>query len=288
MFTDTHCHMSSTQEKGCDMNELIKTIVTTEVPFILDIGTNADDLPKHINFVNNLIAENLTESEKKIAKKIFHFSAGILPNIDDIINRAELVNELEKNIVDYKDSCSFLAIGECGIDHFWNKVDETGKISGFEPQQIFDGEKELFEMQIDLAKKLNVPVIVHSRDAFNDTYDIIKNSGWTKGVIHCFSYGIEEVKKFLDLGWYISLSGTITFAKKSQMDATYELVRAIPIDRLFLETDSPYLTPVPMRGKINNPILVKYVYEFIAGIVGVSKEELAKIVLENTKRLFFS
>ena len=286
MFTDTHCHMLSTKERGCDMQELIKEIVSTKVPFILDIGTKADDLPKHINFVNNLINENLTESEKEQAKNVFHFSAGILPTIDDIINRVELIKELEKNIIDYKDTCNFVAIGECGVDHYWNKVDDDGTIQGHEAKSILEGQRELFEMQINLAKKLDLPVIVHSRDAFNDTYDIIKNSGWEKGVIHCFSYGIEEVKKFLDLGWYISLSGTITYAKKSQMDATYELVRAIPQDRLFLETDSPYLAPVPMRGKINNPILVKHVYEFIAGIIGVSQEELAQIVLTNTKRLF--
>ncbi len=286
MFTDTHCHMSMIKERGFDMNELINELVDTKVPFILDIGTKPNDLPLHIDFISSLIESYLSSGKKTQAYDIFSFSAGLWPGVEAILHRFDYIKDIERNVMAYKDTHKLCAIGECGLDHFWNKADENGLIDGHNASEILKGETELFEMQIELAKKLNLPVIVHSRDAPDDTYNCIKNVGWEKGIIHCYSYGIKEVKMFLDCGYYISLSGTVTYAKKNQLDATKELINYIPRDMLLLETDAPYLAPTPMRGKTNTPILVKYVYDFVSNLLEISNEELAHIVLENTKRVF--
>ena len=141
-------------------------------------------------------------------------------------------------------------------------------------------------MQIALAKKMNLPVIVHSRDAFEQTLSCIKNSGYNNGVIHCYSYGLEEAKEFLDLGWYIALGGGVTYTKKSKMEQMKDLIKYIPLDKLVLETDAPYLAPVPYRGKQNTPLLIEETYKFIAEVLNISVEELAGIVIKNTKKLF--
>ena len=111
-----------------------------------------------------------------------------------------------------------IAIGECGLDHHWNIANPDKRNLDDFSDELFKGEEELFEMQIALAKKMNLPVIVHSRDAFEQTLSCIKNSGYNNGVIHCYSYGIEEAKEFLDLGWYIALGGGVTYTKKSKME----------------------------------------------------------------------
>ncbi len=287
MFIDTHCHMHMIQKRGFDMSSLMNELVDTKVPFVLDIGTEHDDLPMHIDFITNLIESALdNDIKKKQAYQMFYFSAGLWPGTESIVNREKYVNEIEKNILKYKDTHNICAIGECGLDRNWNKTDEQGLIAGYDANDILKGEEELFEMQIDLARKLDLPVIVHSRDAPLETYNCIRNVGWERGIIHCYSYGVKEVKMFLDCGFYISLSGTITYAKKNQMEATKELVNYIPRDRLLLETDAPYLAPTPMRGKTNTPILVKHVYNYVSNILDISNEELVGVVLENTKKIF--
>ncbi len=268
------------------MSSLIHELVDTSVPFVLDIGTEHDDLPRHINFIKDLIETNISDDKKKQAFDMFYFSAGLWPGIDSILNREKYVFEIEKNILTFKDSYNICAIGECGLDRNWNKADENALIAGYAADTILKGEEELFEMQIELAQKLDLPVIVHSRDAPIETYNCIKNMAWNKGVIHCYSYGVKEVKMFLDCGYYISLSGTVTYAKKNQMEETKKLINYIPSDRLLLETDAPYLAPVPMRGKTNTPILVKHVYDLVSKTRNISNEELANIVLENTKTVF--
>ena len=151
---------------------------------------------------------------------------------------------------------------------------------------MLDGEKEIFEMQLDLARKMNLPVIVHSRDAFEDTYNCIKNVGYNNGIIHCYSYGLEEAKKFLDLGWYISFSGSVTYTKKSKIEQMKELISYIPDDRLLCETDSPYLAPVPFRGQTNTPLLIENTYNFIAEIRSITAQKLSSLVDCNIRKLF--
>lgn len=151
---------------------------------------------------------------------------------------------------------------------------------------MFLAEKELFELQLEYAKELNLPIIIHSRDAFEDTLDCIKNAGYDNGIIHCYSYGAEEAKAFLERGWYISFSGGVTYTKKSKMEGMKELLTLVPEDRILCETDSPYLAPVPLRGTLNTPVNVEHTYKFIAEIRGTTPEQLSNTVDENIKKLF--
>ena len=150
----------------------------------------------------------------------------------------------------------------------------------------FEGERELFQMQIELAKKLNLPVIVHSRDAFEDTLDCIKNMRYDRGIIHCFSYGIDEARAFLDRGWYLAFGGAVTYTKKNKLYEMEELLRFVPDDRLLLETDAPYLAPVPLRGETNTPLNIHYTYEFISAKRNITTQQLCRIVDKNCEKLF--
>ena len=113
-----------------------------------------------------------------------------------------------------------------------------------------------------------------------------KNVGYDKVIIHCYSYGIEEVRAFLDRGWYIAFGGAVTYNKKAKLEAVKELLRFVPSDRFLCETDAPYLAPVPLRGTVNTPVNVEHVYNFIAEVRGMSPEELSNLVDENIKMLF--
>ena len=143
-------------------------------------------------------------------------------------------------------------------------------------------------MQLEFAKELKLPVIIHSRDAFEDTLDCLKNVGYHNGIVHCYSYGIEEAKKFLDLGWYIAFGGATTYTKKAKLDDMKALLQFVPEDRFLCETDAPYLAPVPFRGQSNNPVLVEEVYKFIAQLRGTTPEALSELVDENIDTLFFA
>ncbi len=286
MFTDTHFHLHRLFESDCDCKELLSTCAKNNFPFLLDIGTDSDDLPIRVEIANKILNQ-LDEQTKQNVKDILFFSAGIWPSPEAIKNRFEQIEELKNNIEKIENSgTKIIAIGECGLDHHWNISNPDKRNLDDFSDELFKGEEELFEMQIALAKKMNIPVIVHSRDAFEQTLSCIKNSGYNNGVIHCYSYGIEEAKSFLDLGWYIALGGGVTYTKKSKMEQMQELIKYIPLDKLVLETDAPYLAPVPHRGKQNTPLLIEETYKFIVEILNISVEELANLVIRNTKKLF--
>lgn len=292
MFSDTHFHFQTMILKGdVDGVSVLEKMATNNCKFGLDIGTKADDLFERQNCLKNEIKKI---NDDKLSKKIcdfLYFSAGIWPDFDSIHSRFEKMQILEKNIEDFNKNNflnkKIIAIGEGGIDHHWNPtgVDERCE-NDFDKKTFFE-EKELFEMQLDLAKKMNLPFICHSRDGFSDTVECIKNSKYERGIIHCFSYGFEEAKVFLDLGWFISLSGSVTYAKKSKITEMENLIRYIPDDRLLCETDSPYLSPVPLRGKTNSPVNIEHTYNFIAQKKGISVEELCELVDKNIENVFF-
>lgn len=162
-----------------------------------------------------------------------------------------------------------VAIGEIGLDYHW--MSSSKKV-----------QKDFFEAQINLAKELDMPVIVHDREAHGDTLDILKATK-PKGVVHCFSGSKEMAREIIKLGMYIGLNGVVTFnnARKS-----LEVVKEIPIDRLVLETDCPYLAPVPVRSRINNSSYIPYIAEKIADVLNTDAQELLDITCENAKRLY--
>ena len=298
MFSDTHFHFKlMAQEYGVDGVDVLSKMAKNNCYFGLDIGTKACDLMERISFCEKTINQMKDEETARKANSFLYFSAGIWPDVDSIHNRLEKMKVLEESIqkaqnIESKSQLSnlhtkIIAIGEGGLDHHWNPSGCDGRCQSDFDQKTYDGEKELFEMQLALAKKMNLPIIVHSRDAFEDTLACIKNSGHNKGIIHCYSYGLEEARKFLDLDYYISFSGSVTYTKKSKMEDMKALLNFIPKDRILCETDSPYLAPVPFRGQKNNPYLVEHVYDFVAANIGMSKEDLSQLVDSNIQSLFF-
>ena len=294
MFSDTHFHFHYLAEsKEINEVEILQTMANNNCYFGLDIGTKADDLLYRQSCVDKAIA-NI--NDYKIAQKVrsfMYFSAGIWPSTDEITNRHQRIELLKQQIQQANESKDndtlhrkIIAIGECGLDHHWNPSGVDGRCENDFDSQMFLGEKELFQMQLQLAKELNLPVIVHSRDAFEDTLDCIKKVGYHNGIIHCYSYGIQEAKAFLDLGWHISFSGSVTYAKKSKIEEMLSLIKSIPTDKLLCETDAPYLAPVPCRGQTNIPPLVEHTYNFVANARGITTQELCQIVDSNIKKLF--
>ena len=177
-------------------------------------------------------------------------------------NYIDILRDLAKN-----EKC--VAIGEIGLDYYWR-------------QDTKDLQKELFEKQILLSKELDLPIIVHDREAHGDTMEIIKKHR-PKGVLHCFSGSPETAAEVLKLGMYIGLGGALTFKNARK---AVEVAQMLPLDRLLLETDCPYMAPVPMRGKRNNSGYIPFVAEKVAEIKGIDPQSVLDVTAENTKRLF--
>ena len=180
-------------------------------------------------------------------------------------------DDLIDKIKEYSKSSKIVGIGEIGLDYYWDK-------------SFNDLQKEVFIKQIKLANELNFPISVHDREAHKDTFDILTEYNKNSAVVmHCFSGSVEFMKECVKQGWYIAIGGVVTFKKAIKMK---EVAKEVPLDKLLLETDAPYLTPVPYRGKTNQPAYVKYVAEEIASIRGISFEEVDEITTQNAKKLF--
>ena len=292
MFSDTHFHFHHlVTEKSLNGSEILSHMAAQNCFFGLDIGTRCDDFPLRKEALEKSISEIPETILKERAKNFMYFSLGIWPDVDAIKDRKNQMNILREHINKAKEfndiySSKIVAIGEGGIDHHWNPSGVDCRSEESFSNEIYKGEKELFEMQLELAKELNLPFIVHSRDGFEDTIECIKNVGWNKGIIHCFSYGVKEAEAFLNLGWHISFSGSITYTKKSKMEEMHTLLNIVPEDRILCETDAPYLAPVPFRGTTNTPCLVDNTYRFAAEHRNISVESLCDTVDRNIKKLF--
>ena len=293
MFSDTHFHFHHLIERGLDGAGILAELVGRNMFFGLDIGTKCDDLLcRHAQIQET--AAKLPGQQRSAADEMIFYSAGIWPDVGEIRNRAESVRILEEQIGAFRRNESagargksrLVAVGECGIDHHWNPGGADGRTESDFDKSVYEGERELFQMQIELARKEGLPVIVHSRDAFSDTIDCIRNTGCHRGIIHCYSYGKDEARQFLDLGFHIAFGGATTYTKKARMDEMTELLRFVPDDRILLETDSPYLAPVPFRGQTNTPVLIEHCYSFVARARGISAGELSEIVDGNIRELF--
>ena len=253
---DSHSHYND-EKFDIDRDEMIKETLSSGVSNFIVAGYNIESSKKAI--------EISKEYEELYA------IVGISPNdIGDIKTDKDIkenVFKIEEIATDNK----VVAIGEIGLDYYWNK----------ENKEI---QKQLFIKQIELANKLNLPIVIHTRDAMIDTIDILKqNSVNKKGIFHCCPLNMELIKEAIKLDFYISLSGVITFKNAKNVD---EIINMIPEDRLLIETDSPYLSPEPVRGTRNNSINVKYVAEKIASVKNKKLEEIAEITSQNAKRIF--
>ena len=248
-WLDSHCHIND-EAFYEDLDQVLERMVQNDVKKAMIISSYIKDYRIALKISHPEIA--------------FKYSLGVYPGDVDETSEEEY-KEFER-LYEEKD-CT--AIGEIGLDYHWNKENK-------ERQQAF------FKRQIEIAERLNKPIIVHSRDAIQDTYDLLKMHH-VKGVMHCYSDSAEMAKAFVKLGFYISIGGPITWKKAKH---PLEVIRVVPLDRLLIETDSPYLTPSPNRGKRNEPSFVVYTGKKIAEELGVNEEDFKKQLNENYDRLF--
>ena len=171
-----------------------------------------------------------------------------------------------------------VAIGECGLDYY--RMDDEMIRAATEKQ------KNAFYSQIELSKETKKPLMIHSRDAFSDTLDILKTNGAKEGIAHSFIRTIEEAREFLDMGFYFTFAGNITFKPRLDKPSADEVIKFIPIDRILSETDAPYLAPMPYRGKRNEPVYVIEVVKKLAELKNIPIEKMAEAILQNSVRVF--
>jgi TatD DNase family protein len=251
------------ERKSCDEQTLINEMTEAKVNFAIQVSTSAD---------------NLTWSKEfalKYADKGIYYTIGIHPSYesseDELMKLelflAEIVSKSENEKTPIK--TPLFGIGECGIDYHYKDVSETIQINSF-------------DFQIALAKKYDLPLIVHSREAWEDTCERIKKFQHFKGIMHCFSGGADQVKEALNMGYYISFAGNLTYKKA---EIIQEAAKFAPLENILLETDAPFLSPVPFRGKINSPNFILNTYEFIAQLKGIDVDIVKESVLNNFNKL---
>ena len=248
MFIDTHCHLSV--EDYDDIDEVINDNRKAGIEKIIISGCTKES-----------IIESLELSKKY--DDIF-VTIGYHPSEAKIILNSD-ISDLEKHLIDDK----VVGIGEIGLDYHYGKDD-------------IDLQKELFKKQLDLAIKYKLPVVIHSRDATLDTINILKEYPDVIGDIHCFSGSVETARQYINMGYYLGIGGVVTFTNSNLS----KVVKEIGIDNIVFETDSPYLTPVPFRGKKNSSKYIPYICKKVAETLGEDEDMVAKKVLDNTYNLF--
>ena len=252
MLIDSHAHLDD-KRFDRDRDSLIKDLESNGIELVINIGA---DLKSSIASVS------LAEKYPNI-----YATVGVHPhdakNMDD--STLEILRSLAKRN-------KVVAIGEIGLDFYYDNSPR-------------DEQRKWFREQLKLAKELDLPVVIHSRDAQQETFDTLKEAqdGTLRGVLHCYSGSKEMAMEYIKLGFYISIAGPVTFKNARVLK---EVAKAVPLDKLLVETDCPYLAPEPHRGKRNEPVYVKYVAGTIAELKGISYEELAKATNRNTRELF--
>ena len=253
MIIDSHCHLNM-KEFDQDLDNVILNAKQNNIKGMLTISTNLEEI-KNI---------------KKISERFSNiwFSLGIHPNNVDK-NYLNLNAVIDNNIKNKK----FIGIGETGLDFYYKNYNKDLQIKSF-------------INHINLARELDLPVIVHTRNADKDTISILKNEykrGKFRGLIHCFTASEELAIEVLAINFYISISGIITF---KNADNLRKITKSIPIEKILVETDAPYLSPVPMRGKRNEPSFVSYTAKYLANLLNVPEEELYSKTTKNFFKLF--
>lgn len=247
MLTDSHLHIS--KESFNDIDLILNNAKNNGVVKCINNATDFVDMDEVID----------------ISKKYdsVYYTLGVHPeNVTDNFNLIE--DKIKENINDKK----FVGIGEIGLDYYYTKENKDEQIA-------------LFDFQLSLAEKYNLPVVVHSREATKDTIDTLKRHN-VRGVIHCFSGSLETASIYLKMGFYIGVGGVVTFKNANIKD----VIKEIPLNRIVLETDSPFLAPTPYRGTVNEPKNIRVIAEFISELKGVSTHEVEQITEENIHALY--
>lgn len=256
MIFDTHTHLYD-EKFNEEIDEIIKRCLDNNVGLIMLVGDN----------INNSI--KCVETSKRF-NSVFA-SIGVHP-MD--VNSIDL-NQLEKKLLElYQENQDKIkAIGEIGLDYYWNKEIETK-----------EKQRKYFIKQIEVANQLELPIIIHARDSVEECISILKNNPCLKkGVFHCFSGSVEQMKEIIKMGYLIGLDGPVTYKNAI---TPKEVAKNVPLDYLLIETDSPYLPPIPHRGKINYPYYLPYVIKEISQLRMISEKEVEETTFQNGKRLF--
>lgn len=273
MIFDSHAHYDD-HKFDEDRDELIASLWTHGVGKVINIGSDLASIENVLSLVETYgrnksgIAEVMKTSDRKPGGNgypEFYGSVGIHPSDTKDLTEADMIY-LKKSAA--KDG--IVAIGEIGLDYYYE-----------EPEISI--QKKWFHRQLDLAEETDLPVIIHSRDACQDTLDILKERKTVTGVVHCFSYTKETAEEYLKMGYYIGIGGVVTFKNAKKLK---EAVEVIPMDRILLETDCPYLAPEPHRGTRNSSLMLPYVIEEIARIKNLEPKQVEDAAWENAHRLF--
>ena len=250
-IVDSHCHINFKELAG-DIPGLLETAAANDVTAMLCISVTLEDYPQVLALARDY--PNI------------HASVGVHPNVD------EGEDPTIERLVELAGHEHVVAIGETGLDYFRSEGD-------------LGWQQERFRRHIEAARQVDKPLIIHTREAAADTIDILRKEGAEQpgGVIHCFTEDWDFAKQALDIGFYISFSGILTFKSAKQIQ---EAAKKVPMDRILVETDAPYLAPVPHRGKTNQPAWTRHVAEFLAELRGISVEEVAEQTTANFYRLF--
>ena len=252
MIFDTHAHYDD-ERFDEDRDALLRSMKEAGIGNIVNIGANMASSQRSLDLA---------------AEYDFMYAAvGVHPS-----DCAELDDEKIEKLKEMSSFPKCVAIGEIGLDYYW-------------PEPEHELQKKWFKRQIALAREVELPIIVHSRDAAADTVDILKseNAGELGGVVHCFSYSKEVAEECVKMGFYIGIGGVLTFKNGRKMK---EVAKAIPMERIILETDCPYLAPEPFRGKRNSSLYLPYVVSAMAQIKGISEEEVISITEANAREMY--
>ena len=272
---DSHCHVHFNAYKD-DMDDVIQRTLDKGV-FLITVGTQKDTSQRGLDVAERYegVWAAVGLHPNHLTKQSFvdenEFDGGAVKTRTEVFDY-----ELFKKMAAHP-KC--VAIGETGLD--WYRIPE-----GADLDEVKAVQRATVRAHFDLATEMDLPVVIHCRDAYVEQAEMIREyveAGklQRRGVIHCFTGTEAEARVFIELGFYISFSGIVTFAK-----ALMEVAKALPLEKLLVETDAPYLTPVPHRGKRNEPAFVQHVAEKIAELKGVSVDEVARVTVENTQRVF--
>ena len=248
MFIDTHCHISEKYYE--DIDKMILENIEAGIEKIIVCGCDKEEIKTTINYINKYSNVYATVG--------YHPAEATEVTDDDINKLKELITSNSK----------IVGIGEIGLDYHYGKEDILIQ-------------QEIFRKQLSLAEQLNMPVVIHSRDATSDTINILKEYKLS-GVIHCFSGSLETAKIYISMGYKLGIGGVVTFKNTNLVD----VIDKLSLENIVLETDSPYLAPVPYRGKTNSSKYIPLIAQKIADIKNISTDEVSKITLENTYNLF--
>ena len=254
-FVDTHAHLLDGR-LACRADDIVANLESDNLEFVVEISASVDESPCALRFAQ--------------AHDNVYCTLGVHPHVCDKYN-----DEYERWVIANATDPKVVAIGECGLDYHYMK----------HPKEL---QRDVFIRQILLADKVELPLVVHSRDALDDTIEILTahKRHLRNGVLmHCFSYDAEAVRRLLAVtpDTYFAFGGAVTYKGNLHCD---KAISAVPLDRLLLETDSPYLSPVPLRGKINEPKNVAYVAAHIANVLNVNIKEVAQMTTSNAKRFY--